>query len=198
MSGMTQLFFDVETTGLIPKGNVPPSDFEKYSKARIVSIAWTLRDENFVYSNHYAIINNEEEGELGGTFIHGITREMVQKFGKPLKEVVQVFLNDMYCSDKLVAHNLAFDSKVLASELYRLGLNNEAKDLLERYSLCTMVSTTNLLKLPSRYGKYKWPKLVELHAFLFGEGFDGQHDASKDVEALVRCYYKLESTSFFN
>ena len=39
--------------------------------------------------------------------------------------------------------------------------------LFERPGLCTMKTTTDLLRLPGPYG-FKWPKLDELHAFLFG------------------------------
>jgi hypothetical protein len=53
-----------------------------------------------------------------------------------------------------------------------------------------MTTTTNLLRLPGPYG-FKWPKLEELHAFLFETGYDCAHDASRDVEACARCFFEL-------
>jgi DNA polymerase III epsilon subunit-like protein len=38
---------------------------------------------------------------------------------------------------------------------------------------------------------YKWPKLSELHAHLFGYVPDNLHDASVDVEACLKCYLEM-------
>jgi DNA polymerase III epsilon subunit-like protein len=37
----------------------------------------------------------------------------------------------------------------------------------------------------------KYPKLKELHQFLFGEDFSNAHDAMADIEATKRCFLKL-------
>jgi inhibitor of KinA sporulation pathway (predicted exonuclease) len=49
-------------------------------------------------------------------------------------------------------------------------------------------SYTNILKIPSPYyqEKFKFPKLSELHQWLFGEDFEGAHDALNDVKATSR------------
>jgi DNA polymerase III epsilon subunit-like protein len=46
-------------------------------------------------------------------------------------------------------------------------------------------------KLPGKYGRYKWPKLAELHQVLFGEPFAGAHGALADARACMRCYFRL-------
>jgi DNA polymerase III epsilon subunit-like protein len=46
-------------------------------------------------------------------------------------------------------------------------------------------------KLPGKYGRYKWPKLAELHQVLFGEPFEGAHGALADARACMRCYFRL-------
>jgi DNA polymerase-3 subunit epsilon len=38
----------------------------------------------------------------------------------------------------------------------------------------------------------KYPRLIELHKFLFHKDFTGQHDALHDVEACARCYRELK------
>ena len=79
---MPELFFDTETTGIFPR-NANPIDLEAFSKSRMVSIAWTLKDENTVYSQHYYIVKNEiTEGEIGASHVHGIDREMINKYGQ--------------------------------------------------------------------------------------------------------------------
>jgi hypothetical protein len=57
---------------------------------------------------------------------------------------------------------------------------------------CTMLESTTMCNLPGRYGKPKWPKLQELHKFLFGEEFTGAHSALDDVKATRRCYYAMK------
>ncbi len=59
-----------------------------------------------------------------------------------------------------------------------------------------MKTTTGLLQLPGPYG-FKWPKLEELHVFLFGKGYDGTHDAALDVEACARCFFELRKRGHY-
>jgi len=194
----TILFFDIETSGLPPM-NIQPSEktFGKYDKCRIVSIAWTLRDKCVTYSQNYCIVDPGEdynEKEIGAEFIHGISRELVDKYGKPIDQVLKLFMRDVRAADRLVAHNISFDKSITIAELYRIDDKESALVLHNHDSLCTMKTTTDIVKIPSRsgYSAYKWPKLQELHEFLFGVGFDDGHNAQADVDALVRCYYKIE------
>lgn len=55
---MPGFFYDIEKTGLFPK-NASPIDFEAFSKSRLVSIAWCLRDDKNVYSERYYIVKKE-------------------------------------------------------------------------------------------------------------------------------------------
>ncbi len=58
-------------------------------------------------------------------------------------------------------------------------------------TVCTMKSSTDHCKLQGRGFSFKPPKLAELHRFLFGEYFEGAHDAMIDVEATMRCFLEL-------
>ena len=93
----------------------------------------------------------------------------------------------------IVAHNLVFDANVVAAEMARCGIHT---NILLYDAFCTMVGTTDLCKLPfpdgtASNGQYKWPKLTELHEFLFSETFTGAHDALTDVKATARCFWEL-------
>ena len=90
----------------------------------------------------------------------------------------------------MVAHNIAFDTPVLVSEMNRYKITAQNKTSTK---ICTMKSTVDFCKLPSPRGGYKWPKLIELHNVLFGVGFDGAHDALEDVRATVRCFIELKN-----
>ncbi len=188
---MPELFFDVETTGLPPR-KASPATFQQYDSCRVVSIAWVLRDEKMVYSQRYAVTDPGIPDEtIGAEFVHGISRPIMDKYGRKISDVLADFVADMKNSDKIVAHNLEFDKSVVSAELYRMGLANDAAVLMGFKNLCTMRSTTNLVKIPNAYGSFKWPKLEELYKFLFGHVFENAHHAMCDVDALVACYYRL-------
>ncbi|MHA7056780.1 hypothetical protein ACWGOQ_0006140 [Aquimarina sp. M1] len=57
--------------------------------------------------------------------------------------------------------------------------------------LCTMLTSTNYCKISGNYG-YKWPTLSELHIKLFGEDFEGAHDASADIMATEKCFWEMK------
>ena len=53
-------------------------------------------------------------------------------------------------------------------------------------------TTAKLCELPGgRGGRFKLPKLEELHLHLFGEGFAEAHNAAFDVEATARVFLEL-------
>ena len=194
---MISLFFDIETTGLPPRGVKPEENtFDKYDKCRIISIAWTLRNESTVYSQNYMIVDPGESymyEKIGAEFIHNISREMIGKYGKPVKQVLELFMRDVEAADSVIAHNLSFDRTITLAELYRLGDIDNARILHNTPGICTMLSTVDIVKCPGKFSSsYKWPKLQELYKFLFDENFDNAHCALDDVFALVKCYYKIE------
>ena len=53
-----------------------------------------------------------------------------------------------------------------------------------------MHASTDYCKLRGPYG-YKWPKLSELHIKLFGEDFKEAHNASVDINATAKCFWKM-------
>ncbi|CAM9203807.1 unnamed protein product, partial [Pylaiella littoralis] len=189
---MPELFFDVETTGLPPR-KASPKSFEQYDSCRVVSVAWVLRDAKTVYSQRYAVADPGIPDEtIGAECIHGISKHVIDRYGRKVEDVVLEFMGDVGKADRIIAHNLAFDKSVLAAELFRMGRDEEGARLMDCDSLCTMQSTTNLVRIKNAYGSFKWPKLEELHKFLFGHVFENAHHAMCDVDALVACYYRLE------
>lgn len=190
---MPELFFDVETTGLPPRA-AKPRDFEQFGGCRVVSIAWVLRDSDTVFSQRYSVVDTGTcgpDGTIGAEHIHGVTKQVMADHGRPVEFILRDFMDDVKKANLIVAHNMDFDQKVVASELYRMGCAEDALYLVEQDSRCTMKSTTNLVKIKNKYGSYKWPKLDELHVFLFGCSFDNAHHAMCDVDALVKCFYRL-------
>lgn len=209
--------FDTETTGANTRED------------RIVQIAWIdfdLPDENkydwrkqsnfkdtkfsddgFDVVSRSMIVNPGIPIPKGASEIHGITDEIAQKEGVRLDVALHRFFNSSF--DTLIAHNLGFDYRILENNIRRcneIGGNMKRRriDILRGVKrVCTMKSTSNLLKLPHKNkkkkkyqdvnNKYKWPNLQELHEFLFDEEFEDAHDALADCRATFRCYKKLQA-----
>jgi DNA polymerase III epsilon subunit-like protein len=181
------LFFDTETTGIPRNYKAPASDLRNWP--RLVQIAWLLVDEhaNEVASAEHIIRPDGFTIPADAAKVHGITTEMAVQDGVDLAAVLAAVASCIDKATALVAHNVAFDEKILGAEFLRAGHSNlvEAKK-----RKCTMQGATNHCRLPGRYG-YKWPTLSELHMNLFNEPLKGAHRALVDVRACARCYFEL-------
>jgi DNA polymerase III subunit epsilon len=182
------LFFDTETTGIPRNYKAPVTDVDNWP--RIVQIAWLLADDAGaeISSAEYLVRPAGFRIPAEATRVHGITTEEALERGAELGAVLEGIVAEIQRSAVLVAHNMAFDEKILGAELLRLGRVNE---LATRKRECTMQSSTNYCRIPGKFG-YKWPTLAELHQKLFGEGVSGAHRALADVRACARCYFELK------
>ncbi len=182
------LFFDTETTGIPVTWNAPLSDLDNWP--RLVQIAWLQYDnkgKELSERNHII----KPEGftiPLDASQIHGITTERAQREGIALKTVLNEFAMLIDRSRLLIAHNMAFDEKIVGAELLRNRMNNS---LAQTQKICTMETSTDYCKLPGDYG-FKWPKLTELHSKLFGDGFNEAHNAAVDIRACAKCFWELK------
>ena len=185
-----ELFFDTETSGFINK-NLSADHPEQ---AWIMQIAFILSDEGRIYTEFSSLVSSE--GRLchpAAQTIHGISVEDCKYGGmseNALFDIVDRAFSDP--GNLLIAHNYSFDIEMLSQYIERNDCKIRADVLKQIPHFCTMKSSTNLCKLPGKFGKYKWPKLTELHKFLFDEDFEGAHDALADVRATRRCFYKLK------
>lgn len=126
--------------------------------------------------------------------IHGITTAKAQLDGNDLQEVMTIFGKAWRQCDLVVAHNFEFDAQIMDGEAHRLWRKYFIR---QKPSYCTMVHTTDLLKLPGKGRGYKFPKLIELHNWLFGEDFEGAHDAFNDIQATMKCFFELQKRGLF-
>ena len=184
-----ELFFDTETSGLYNFKLEPTHPKQPW----IVQIAAILCDEENIYSEFYSIIAARDRNiEPGAEKVHCISKELSNKVGINESDAISTFGNMTRLCDKIICHNFQFDSKLMLSAIEKHKDSKELKkNFTKNHYYCTMESSTNLLKLPGNYGKFKWPKLQELHYFLFGACFIDAHDALEDVRATRRCYYEL-------
>ncbi|MCC8173419.1 MAG: 3'-5' exonuclease [Odoribacter sp.] len=182
------LFFDTETTGLPRKWDAPITDADNWP--RLVQLAWITTDnEGNVLEKRNEIIKPD-----GFTIpahiaqIHGITQQYACENGRELAEVMNEFSQKIDEADLLVGHNVSFDECIVGVEFERLQIMNT---LFFKPKYCTMKASTNFCKLPGKNG-YKPLRLMELYEGLFQTKFNDAHNAMADVEATMKCFWKLK------
>jgi len=183
------LFFDTETTGTISEN----LSFTDRKQPHIVEIAAILtNDIGDERCSMDLIVDPGIEIPEKVSQIHGITTKMARKYGVYEQQAVYMFMLLFSKADLLVAHNIDFDIRIVNIQLARMGMN----ELHINRTYDTMKETTDLLKIPNssnlKYpGKYKRPKLSELHKYLFNEDFKA-HNALEDTKACKRCFFELK------
>lgn len=189
---MRYLFFDTETTGLPKDYKVHWVDVDNWP--RVVQLAWILTDDNGSVIEQDCSIILPKGYTIPDGMIHGITQHQAEAYGELSELVFAKFQSVSEGANFVVAHNIGFDLPVVCAEFVRNGTDGFAADFSLIPRLCTQQIGTDFCKLPNPYGysNYKWPKLTELHQALFGEGFEGAHDALADIQATARCFFKLK------
>jgi len=102
---------------------------------------------------------------------------------------LEIFMQDLEKVKFIVGHNVSFDNNIVGCEFLRKKKSNLLQSMP---AIDTKDDATDYCQiLGGRGGKFKWPKLIELHQKLFGEDFAEAHNASADVEATARCFLEL-------
>jgi DNA polymerase-3 subunit epsilon len=184
------LFFDTETTGL-PKDWKLSARESPFNYPDIVSLAWILMDEDrtMIQSQYSLVKPTEWIIPEDATAIHGITQEQAEKEGRPLAEVMVDFWKAVSYADIVIAHNMKFDRNVVINAT-RWRLDQEPPSM--KTIFCTMQTTVQLCKLPAPSGRgFKFPKLSELYAHLYGKQPDALlHNSLEDTRILVACFFQ--------
>ena len=183
----TYLFFDTETTGLPRNRNAPLHDLGNWP--RLVQIAWLVFDQQGKELSGISHIIRPEGFTIPGdaSRFHGISTERAIREGADLQTILTQFSEMIDQAEYLVAHNMAFDEKIVGAEFLR---KNVAHDLLRTKRICTMESSVNFCAIDGPYG-YKWPTLSQLHFKLFNTGFEETHNAAVDVRATAKSFWEL-------
>jgi DNA polymerase III epsilon subunit-like protein len=180
------LYLDTETTGFFKKDVARTHE----SQPHLVQVGLSWLDNHEFPRAEFNFVVKPDGWEIptGASDVHGITTDIACLWGCiSEKAAVNLFAKLLGRADFLIAHNLAFDLEIM-----RIAAARYEVDLPTDFScVCTMELTTDLCKLPGRYGKYKWPKLIEAHQFLFNTGFDSAHDAMADVRACRAIHLEL-------
>lgn len=188
------LFFDTETTGFAHKSK--PIDHP--DQPHVVQLAAALtEDDGKVVSGFNFII---DPGVCNGVripsavaAIHGIDEEKAWRFGRHPIDVLTMFDALYPHADTIVGHNVDFDIEMMLISFgrHKADWQWNAGPIADKF--CTMRESTDICKLPSPRGGYKWPKLGEAYLHFFGRELVGAHDAMVDLDACKQIYFALKS-----
>ncbi len=185
---MKALIFDTETTGMV-QFRKPPED---PSQPHLIQLGMMLVDtRDWKPRARHSLLVQLPEGariEPEAHAAHGISEEDCARYGVPAIVACSLFNQCCVQAEVVVAHNLAFDASIMKTALFRLG--NKPNRLDGRPQICTKEASTDVLKLPGKYG-YKWPTLAEAYRHYTGLEIDGAHDALVDTEACLEVFRGL-------
>jgi DNA polymerase III epsilon subunit-like protein len=183
------LFFDTETTGLPSRDRKVRAD--PLSWPRLVELGWVLMSHDGIILEEQTLLIKPEGFEIPqeATEIHGISNQEANEMGIPVHDAIVRFCVSARKADLLVAHNLSYDSRILLTELIRMG----KRDLLPSLEgTCTMRSSARFCGIPGRFGKgFKWPSLPGLYHKLYDRTPESAHRALVDAKTCAACYFEL-------
>lgn len=205
--------FDVETNGLLPKidrsTGKPLPTIAEYPY--ILQLSFVIYDMHTgKITRHYDQYIRVAEHVVISPFITeltGINRKICDEKGITIERALRDFYHAYMSVGKIIAHNLAFDRKMIEIEVQRnmhliriphIGFlfNDTFNDLNEIETICTMLTTKNFCAIMmSNANGTQWvknPKLMELHQKLFGFVPENLHNAFVDTMACLRCYLKFK------
>lgn len=191
------LFFDTETTGVIPKGIQSPFMQTEYYP-RVVQLSWKIGEKEGDYIIRPDGFTIPDEAAK----VHGITTDRALAEGVPYKQTFLAFFADIKNADTLCAHNANFDKSVIFAEYVRMSDADRATKFANYFStkalVDTMLLTCEYVGARFRDGKQgKFPRLEELYAKLFnGESFPA-HNSMEDVRALTKCFFECKKRKIF-
>ncbi len=188
------LILDLETTGFPqrPKGfnkYYTPVDYNKYDNSRILEIGYLIVSKNgdlIEQVNH--IIKLDED--ITNTHIHGITTEMSRN-GINLLIALNQLEGKLKHIELMICHNMAFDSHVLMAECCRLKRVNLVRQLNVINKYCTMMKGKDIIGPIDGYPYGKFPKLTELHRYLFNDDVEIKHRALDDAYICKKCFFAM-------
>ncbi|WP_159522831.1 3'-5' exonuclease [Sunxiuqinia indica] len=184
------LFFDTETTGLPLKGAKYEIDYDTFPY--VVQLSWWFEDvfHDYIIKPDGCVIPESS------TEIHGITHEMAMNLGVPFKDVIPLFVHDCLSAEKIVGHNMYFDTSIIKANVIRnFGVDDDffadTNKALDKYKrIDTMYKSMKYVGARKANGSGKFPTLEELYLKLFNETFPA-HNSLEDVKATMRCFNKL-------
>lgn len=176
------IIFDTETTDLLKPINAP---LEFQPKMTEIYLALTNKKETKIIDSFYSLINPEIPIPFFITRLTGIDNETVKDAPtfKKIHKKIQKFLKK---SDRIVAHNLIFDMRMLEIESARI----KKKISFPKEKYCTVEHSIFL--------NGHRLKNSELYEIATGKEIENIHSAKADVLATFENYRFLKKMENIN
>ena len=113
---------------------------------------------------------------------HGITADILNKFGIDFDDIIYEFLTDLNNCKYIIGHNVSSDMRHIRSNITKYNIPITYDPFEGKQKEDTM------LMHPKRL------KLCDLHKVLFNKDMKNAHDALGDVEATAKCYFVMMDT----
>ena len=173
------VFFDLETNGLQDSSGIIRISIRNIT-INTETLKLNLLDK---FTRYYY---PTEEYNARAIAVNGLSEDVVEEL-RGEADYPEFFCEDsgfyifIADVDHLIGHNISFDYSFLS---------DRTKDY---NTYCTMLATTNILKIPNQYRRgYKYPKLMEVAEYYNIElEEDKLHDSDYDVELTVKIFEKL-------
>lgn len=189
------LFFDTETSGLVQRDLT----HDHPAQPDLVQLGLVLCDDDGTERACAELVvqQNERQVPAAAVAVHGIDAAISDRVGFRLVTVVSIFYAFRAHAQRIAAHNLDFDERVLATASFRSGRPPGSPGIVERS--CTAEMAEPILRLPptarmkatGMSDKFKKPTLDECHRYYFGAPVERAHSALADARACSRVYFAL-------
>jgi len=221
------IIFDVETTGLPQKiDDITKQPYIIQLSFVVINVFFEnkVSYETVCEYNHYIKINDSIEISPKIVELTGITKEKCLTEGIPIANVLSKFYKEYMKADRIVSHNIEFDSKMVLFEIERnyykltkigcsvpFALFNPMFNKINNINLyCTMAQGRNVTNILVTYNELptsvikpitrtykKNPKLIELYTHFYPEREQpiGLHDSMVDTKVCIECYIKLQEST---
>jgi len=121
--------------------------------------------------------------------------------GVPAVAIIPAVITLAFKAELLIAHNVEFDTKILAAAMWRQFKEEEEteevahsviKNWLARPVYCTMKESKDIVQAKTTNGRSKYPKLAEAYKYFFSKDLNRAHSANADAVAVLEIYIALQ------
>jgi DNA polymerase-3 subunit epsilon len=198
------LFYDTETNGL-PLWNEPSENPRQPHITQLAAELYDL-DSGRILAAVDLLIRPDAPDDWtipeDLQKLTGITPELFQAFGIPIKTALDLFLNIWLCAEVRIGHNESFDARMIRIEgMRRYSPDHQFHNQWKNgTSFCTQTNSTKIINLPPSAKMVaagrthaKSPNLGEAYEFFTGKKLEGAHNASVDLNACKQVYFGIQS-----
>ncbi|MEL7021077.1 MAG: hypothetical protein AAGK47_05675 [Bacteroidota bacterium] len=182
------LFFQTAANGKPRSWRAPATD--TFNWPRLVHLSWLMynKERELIASRDHIIkpkgweISEESERK------HKVTPIDMQEKGVELSDVLMDFAEALEDAEYVTSYNMKLNESVLVAEYQREGLRH-GFGTADKY--CLMQEATWFTKIKGTDGKYKWPKLQDIHSKLFQARYADGGNALADVSVVALSFFAM-------